>query len=306
MNYYRLPMLIIFVFCMGGYVHSDETRVVTLPSNYPLFEKLARAEKATTPQNSPRVKAVSCRPPTLLGVSLSSASRELASPGPLSFVLDQKGYYVKDVLEFVRLTPSGKIALGDFMPRYQSGNIKIEQMTSFGESRCGRNPAACYIPDKQTIFVDKSVELGALGPVLMHEIVHSIDGDLQKMEAKLADLHRQLGLEMKSVINRTVARTKRDALALTEADFEAADIETLRRIKADSYLIEQVQQFRSERLAYDWGDRASREMLLLFPQYYQAHPLDSQKRSDNEIVDGYQFDRIVIGKYLSGACDETL
>ena len=110
---------------------------------------------------------------------------------------------------------------------------------------------------------------------------------------------------MKAIINQTVSKMQKEALSLTEADFAAADIELLLKIKVEMSLIIDVQQFRSERLAYDWAEQTTKELLALFPAYYQKNPIDSQRRTDAQIIEGYRMESNVVGKYLRGLCDEV-
>jgi hypothetical protein len=94
----------------------------------------------------------------------------------------------REILELIAEAPTGRKVLDRFTPTFESGLIRIEAypLHIVEQLRQHTGPdqpiGACFMRDgKQgTIYLDMTSPLGVLAPFLLHEMVHSLDSDLEK------------------------------------------------------------------------------------------------------------------------------
>jgi hypothetical protein len=270
---------------------------VEIPPDYILFRQVE--EKLQKLPKTEKIFAISCEKPALrLG---PSAQRSLSSAGS-SFQLDQTSYYIPDALTLLEETTAGKSLVPVFRERFQSGELKVVQITDMGQSRCGKAALACFQPDKSTLYVDKSAEVGALAPVLLHEIVHALDEDRQESQKIHEAKAQALNLKYQEAIKEAADRVKKSPLELSVKDFDpkrvtdlAVELKSLREAL-------QILSFKTESLAHQMGHSALLELVQKHRDYYSNRPVHSQDRSAADIVKDYGLSSEVIEKYLAGKC----
>jgi hypothetical protein len=100
---------------------------------------------------------------------------------------------IHEIIDVIHDTPSGSSWLARFLPWRDSGRIRLEVFPRdvLLKLRAVRAPGepngAAFVTDGEAgcIYVDLELELGALAPFLIHEIVHSLDDTLWRA-ARLA------------------------------------------------------------------------------------------------------------------------
>ena len=236
----------------------------------------------------------------LLGLAQRAVSQQID--------LKKKANNVKDVFEVIAATEIGRKVLKDFMPQFTSGKIKIEQLTPEvrEKHKVSSSGAAAFVYDgnTKTIYIDKDSEVGVAAPLLLHEIVHSLDQDYIGTFARNNELWKLFRTRGKEIMAQAAARVGKPEKQLKDSDFNQAELDQLYKLKTESDKFNDIRDFRTERLAYGAQDQFIREFTSTFPcydGYISAHGKKGhilhKFLSDDEIVKGYNLNSIYINEY---------
>ncbi len=280
---------------------------VMIPMTHPFFQKLKELVNLHVNSTSEPVYAHSCVPSQVSFSRVLATVRSPLSPQTLSFKLDQPGYYVKDAYSLIEMTESGKGAIPLFLKKTESTDIKIEQMTSEGASRCPGSAAACYVPMIKTMYVDKSAEVGIMAPILFHEILHALDIDLEETLKREVVLSTEIQKQSEQALQTVADRLKVNALDLPASAFSETDMEATIKWNVMAEEALEVERFKTERMAYDNAFPVEKELVELFPQYYESamrrfHFSMPHNFTDSDIISRYGITPPIIQRYLRGLC----
>jgi hypothetical protein len=286
---------------------AETPQPVIIPMTHPFFSRLDRLEHERLNSPSGAVYAFSCAAPVSDLVRTPTSAFTPVAEANLPFQLGQTGYYLKDLFALIEMTQSGSEVAARFQSKYQSGEIKIEQMTNEGAKKCPKMAAACYLPGTKTMYLDKNSELGALTPILFHEMLHALDQELADTLVKLGTLQSALEKKADAIFQAASERTGTGPLLLGASSFTEQEMEqaVLLKLMADEAL--EVGRFKTERLAYNGGFQMEKELVQLFPHYYAETTRKLGYRmpnnfSDADLIERYGINPTAAGKFIRGVC----
>jgi len=265
------------------------------------------ASKATLPRDSAVLAPTCVRLPTLSDFFPSSAvERGTASVPKIQALLARPAARLHEVFEVLKATRWGRAVLAKFLPRY-GFEIKIEHFTDAmreEERAGGRLAAALYSPMRRTIYIDRSQPVGFVAPILLHEIVHSLDQDAARAAEGETALWKVLAEALDAEIDDAAEKGDKGVDQVTLRDLSPTQISRLGQARLALAQYRDVRIYRMERVAYDVYKQVLRDLSALFPAYYgprlaagwdQAYGDDALARAEN-------LDPATIARYRAGLC----
>ena len=130
------------------------------------------------PPAEPVVASTCVRVPTISDFVANDAAGPAAlAPLPLAeSVLSKKASQFKEVFDLLRQTPTGRKVLAKFDPKF-GFEVKVEQYSPTTLAVGAKKAAALFDLDKRTIYIDRREKVGTVAPILLHEMIHSLDKD---------------------------------------------------------------------------------------------------------------------------------
>lgn len=275
---------------------------VVIPQTHPFYVKLSETEAGLLRNPQVPVVAFSCKPVPAVSPTATGGASAVAIE-QLPFRLDQTGYYLKDLFFMIAMADIGKEPIRTFIRKYESGEIKIEQITSEGMSRCPKQALACYFPMGKIMYIDKSATMASLAPIFFHEVLHALDEENAAALKKVDELNAKMNKGIERLFQAVVEKSKKDMMALTGSDFAQSDVESIAKLKIARDQVLELSHFKTERVAYDGGTLIEKQFAGLFPQFYER--LSPREVSSEQIVKSYGFNSGVIERFLRGFCQEA-
>lgn len=234
-------------------------------------------------------------------------ARGLASKSKVAPLLDRPAVRLNDVFEVIRATKWGSAVLKKFLPRF-GFEIKIEHFTDSmknDEWQRGRRAAALFDVDSRTIFVNRSEKIGTVAPILLHEIVHSLDKDFARAVEYERRLWQELDRDVNQLVRTAAERSGKTIAELLPPDFRPEEIELLAQKKTLVDQFRDVRVYRAERVAYDLYHNVYSELVELFPAFYRPPGKPSRPASPYTDEDLVRIERLsvdTIVRYQNGLC----
>lgn len=239
-------------------------------------------------------------------ISDLQAKREVATVG-IRPDLSLPARNLNDVFNVLRLTRWGNAVMKKFFPKF-GFDIKIDQFTEDMkevERQRGRRAAAVYDVDTKTIFVNRSEQIGTVAPILLHEIVHSLDQDFTRSVERERQLWSEFDRDINAILRDVAVRARKQPDDLEQHDFAPEELARMRRMKSVIEEFRDVRVYRAERVAYDMYYNVLVELADLFPKYYKNGPLartNVRPYDDEELIRTEGLDPDVIDKFKRGLC----
>ncbi len=237
---------------------------------YKLQKLIQQEERAWVQGPEEPVSASTCRRNLVLAEFLDEAElkRPPAPTEPLS--LSAAVTQPLDVFRVIRATTLGRAILKKFLPKYGT-EIKVEMSDAATIRNESQSSAlAFYDPTRRLIRIEKNVEVGMVAFVLLHEIVHSLDGDYGNAIQKQATVEGAFEKEMERVTGLANAKHPKYPDRLAKSDLPSEDLQRLVRMKRAMDQMHDIQIFRAERFAYDASYDIWKQLGQIFPKYYKG------------------------------------
>ncbi len=240
----------------------------------------------------------------------ASSSRETATATPQPD-LNRPATNVNDVFNVIRMSRWGNAVMNKFYPKFGYG-IRIDQFTAemkAAEQKNGRRAAAVYDADAKTIYVNKAERIGTVAPILLHEIVHSLDGDFARSVEREREMWKEFDREVNNILKASAARTSKEPDSLQETDFLTEELAKMRNLKTAVEQFRDVRVYRAERVAYDMYYNVLKDLSDLFPRYYRTGSAARQNirpYDDKELIRIEGLSPDTIDRYKRGLCKTKL
>jgi hypothetical protein len=214
-------------------------------------------------------------------------------------MLKQRGPKLTDLWNILRSTQMGSAILRKFEPKYgYEFRVVFAPIPKKGEALA----AALYRPADKTILIQPDREAGEIAFVLLHEMVHALDGDYRRAldrEKELraiftSHLEQSVYLKSKAHLNPVKNAPKREPYPLARL---AQEYELLRQFR-------DMRVYRAERFAYDASYEAWKELSSLYPEYYSGRGLAGSPvhYSDEWLAKILKIRPAYLQKYAKGEC----
>ena len=214
--------------------------------------------------------------------------------------------YLEEAFRFIACAPIGRKTLKQFLPKYAAGEIKIEELDSLrsieniSRSQLSGKPAACFIFNGtgKIIYVERNRDIGVLGPLLFHEIVHSLDEDYISSYSKQEFKWNLFLKKSHEILLQAADRMKKNASDIKLVDLERNEINEIEILRDESERFNQVRLFISERKAYSELYILTQQLKQIMRGYSQTLQKARENGyifhrfvSDEEIIQGYRLNR---------------
>lgn len=214
-------------------------------------------------------------------------------------MLRQRGPKLTDLWNILRSTQMGSAILRKFEPKYgYEFRVIFAPIPKKGESLA----AALYRPADKTILIQPDREAGEIAFVLLHEMVHALDGDYRRAldrEKELravftSHLEQSVYLKSKAHLKPVKNAPKREPYPLA---LLAQEYELLRQFR-------DMRVYRAERFAYDASYEAWKELSSLYPEYYSGRGLSGSPvhYTDEWLAKILKIRPAYLQKYAKGEC----
>lgn len=262
------------------------------------LEKLSRTQTMEATVASPSCTAQ----PTITDFFGVDPEAKKPASGPVDVtLLAKRNPSIQELWSILRSTGIGSAILKKFEPKY-GYEVRIVFSDIPESSNTAARAAAQYRPADKTIVIERQREAGAIAFVLLHEMVHALDGDYRRA----LDKEKQLREGFQQLLDHNIiattklpaktpkARSPKPPPALEEL---AQQYEVLRQFR-------DMRVYRAERFAYDASYEAWTELSKLYPAYYQGRGLAGQPvhYSDEWLVKILRIRPKYLEKYRQGAC----
>ncbi len=258
------------------------------------------------PPTEPVVAATCVIAPTSSDFVDFIAADKPVAPGArvASLRLRKPAATLKDVFHLLRQTRTGRAVLAKFDPKF-GFEVKIEQQFDKFEHAVAKRAAALFDIDKRTIYINRQEEVGNLAPILLHEIVHSLDKDYRRAVEKEKELWGEFDRDLENLLRAVASRRNKPVESLGDDDFLPAELNDIVRMKLAMEQFRDVRIYRAERVAYDLYFETLKELAAQYPEYYLSpgRKLASLKPfSDRDLTRVEGLSPVTIQKYQKGLC----
>ncbi len=258
------------------------------------LETAAAAKPLTGPVASPSCTTT----PTLTDFFAIRPNAEIGPRVSLE-MLKQRGPKLTDLWNILRSTQMGSAILRKFEPKYgYEFRVVFAPIPKKGEALA----AALYRPADKTILIQPEREAGEIAFVLLHEMVHALDGDYRRAldrEKELravftSHLEQSVHLKSKAHLKPVKNAPKREPYPLARL---AEEYELLRQFR-------DMRVYRAERFAYDASYEAWKELSSLYPEYYSGRGLAGSPvhYTDEWLAKILKIRPSYLQKYAKGEC----
>lgn len=258
------------------------------------------------PAAEPVVAATCVRSPTGSNfVDLVAADKPVSpTPAVPPATLFAPSKQLKEVFALLRKTRTGRAVLAKFDPKF-GFEVKVEQYRDEMKRAEKRRAAALYDLEKRTIYIDRTESVGNLAPILLHEIVHSLDNDYRRAVEKEKELWGEFDRELENLLRLVASRRRKAVESLTEEDFTQGELNDIIRMKLAMEQFRDIRIYRAERVAYDLYFEVLKELSAQYPDFYlsRGRQLSSLKPfSDRDLTRVEGLSPVTIEKYQTGLC----
>lgn len=255
------------------------------------------------PPTEPVVASTCVRVPTIPDFA-EAQSAAVAVPPISETLLAKKATNFKEVFSVLRQTPTGRAVMAKFDPKF-GFEVKVEQYGPASSAVGGKRAAAIFDLEKRTIYVDRQEKIGTVAPILLHEMIHSLDKDYLRAVEREKALWNEFDGELMTLLRAVSRRSGKATESLEEADFAKSELDDVVRMKLALEQYRDVRIYRAERVAYDFYYQVLYELAEKYPQFYLAgrrslaslHPF-----SDADLIRVENLSPLTIQKYKSGLC----
>jgi hypothetical protein len=258
------------------------------------------------PATEPIVAATCVRAPTSSDfIDLIAADKPQTPTAPLPrTALARPSTQLKDVFQLLRQTRTGRAVLAKFDPKF-GFEVKVEQYHDDMKRQERRKAAALYDLDRRTIYIDRKEPVGNLAPILLHEIVHSLDKDYRRAVEKEKELWGEFDRELENMLRLVATRKRKSVETLEENDFTHGELQDIVRMKLAMEQFRDIRIYRAERVAYDLYFETLKELTTQYPEFYLSagrRPAALKAFSDRDLIRVEGLSTVTVQKYQSGNC----
>jgi hypothetical protein len=201
----------------------------------------------------------------------------------------------------LRSTHIGSAILKKFEPKY-GYEVRVVFSDLKANPKRGTTSAALYRPADQTIVIQHDRQAGQIAFVLLHEMVHALDGDYRRA----LEREKQMRKTFISGLDLRVQRDQKPPTASGPAYRKPATV-SLEQLAKQYELLRQFRDmrvYRAERFAYDASYQAWVELSTLYPEYYQGRGLSGQPQryTDQWLGKILKIRGTYLDKYRKGEC----
>ncbi len=299
---------------LSGAISGEESRVGSTwepSSDQVLLHRLTKillhnSSRFNRPATEPVVAATCVLAPTISDFYDSNAAKltssAVASLPPLS--LAKSSSNLKEVFGLLRQTKTGRAVLAKFEPKF-GFEVKVDQFASAMNQADRRKASALFDLEKKTIYIDRKETIGNLAPILLHEMVHSLDKDYLRAVEREKELWAEFDRDLDVLLKSVARRTGKIAEELEESDYLSSELTDIVRMKLAMEQFRDVRVYRAERVAYDLYFDVLRELADQYPDFYikKSRRLSSLHAfSDHELTRVEGLSGVTITKYRNGIC----
>lgn len=263
------------------------------------LEQLERQTRATGFAGA--VVSPSCTAsPTITDFFDADPQGRVASGPPVDLkLLEKKDPTLTELWSILRSTGMGSAILKKFEPKY---GYEVRVVFSDLKDEGKRNSAALFRPAEKTIAIQRNRQAGEIAFVLLHEMVHSLDGDYRRALDKEKELRDGFMARMDQLIQ---VKSKKPAITpKARSPKPPAAIEDLAKQYEILRQFRDLRVYRAERFAYDASYEAWTELSRLYPSYYQGRGLAGQpvRYSDEWLTKILRIRPVYVEKFKKGEC----
>lgn len=210
----------------------------------------------------------------------------------------RKAEHLNEIFECIRLNPTGSSLLARFLPLFKAGAIQISAMESTKLSVKGMTGAAAsaFVFDgkKRQILLDMSYPIGIVAPMLVHEIVHSMDLEYLAEFALNQQLWHKFESAASTLLKSTTHKVQKKISEIQIEDIEPSAFFEIRVLKDHFEKHDHNRVFKSEIKAYGQMLQWTREFEDLFPDY---SAFLAQARSEGHLIGRHLSEKEIIERY---------
>lgn len=212
----------------------------------------------------------------------------------LASLLGEPAQSIHSLFKILETSPTASRILAKFRPKF-GFEVKVSHFSENDRKLASTpNPAALYDPETRTIYIDKTRKNGDVAFVFLHEMVHSMDQDLEKALEKERQLRETFRAEFAQMVGEfpeirydyELPKARRDSISKRYAEMlEYRDIRL----------------YRAERFAYDASFAVWKELAKRFPTYYDQHNQPSE-HTDDTLIKILRLHPETVRNYSTGRC----